>query len=300
MSMISLATDGSESSVRDYVKLLKPGVMALVVFTGACGLLVAPGTMHPLLMAVAVLCIAAGSGAGAAINMWYDRDIDAVMHRTLQRPLPSGVIPPEEALAMGIIIGLSSVMLMGLAINWVAAFWLGFAIFFYAVIYTMWLKRRTPQNIVIGGAAGSFPPLIGWAAMTGSTPWEAWVLFAIIFLWTPPHFWALALYRNQDYQRARVPMMPVVRGLDHTKKQMLAYTLLLAPVCFLPCVLGVNGWLYGIAATLLNGQFIYHAVRVLKSESEKDYRRMFGFSILYLFAIFGAMVLDSWLMARLG
>ena len=302
-----LETPRPESSAKDVWSLLKPGVMTLVVFSGAVGLCLAPhgagGTLHPILQAIAILCIALASGAGAAFNMWYDRDIDAIMQRTQNRPVPAGRIAPDDALVIGFMLSLVSIGLMGLALNWMAASVLGFAIFFYAVIYTMLLKRRTPQNIVIGGAAGAFPPVIGWLAASPDLAALPWVLFAIIFLWTPPHFWALALYRNQDYQRANVPMMPVVRGLDSTKRQMLFYALLLLPVTLLPLLpLGEAtarlGYLYGAGALLLGLRFIHHAFIVLRSEDDKPARRMFGFSILYLFALLGLMGLDALLQAQ--
>jgi protoheme IX farnesyltransferase len=278
------------STAKDVLTLLKPGVMTLVVFSGVVGLYLAPGNLHPFLQVVAIFCIALGSGAGAAFNMWYDSDIDAVMQRTQKRPIPAGRIAADDALVIGFGCALLAVGLMGLAVNWMAAGVLAFAIFFYAVIYTMWLKRNTPQNIVIGGAAGAFPPVIGWLAVNPECAVLPWVLFGVIFLWTPPHFWALALYRNSDYVQAKVPMMPVVRGLASTKRQMLAYTLVLLPVTLLP-MLQLPGsaeqasWLYGVGALLLGLRFIQHAVIVLKSEDDKPARRMFGFSILYLFAL---------------
>ncbi|NBO18896.1 MAG: protoheme IX farnesyltransferase, partial [Proteobacteria bacterium] len=216
-----------ESTVGDFVTLMKPGVMSLVVFTGVAGMAVAPGHLHPLQMFLTLLCIALASGAGAAMNMWYDRDIDAIMARTASRPIPAGRVVPDDALAFGLFLGAFSVMIMGLALNWVAGLLLASAIAFYVLIYTMWLKRSTPQNIVIGGAAGAFPPMIGWAAVTGDITLESVLLFAIIFLWTPPHFWALALFKNGDYAKAGVPMMPVVKGAAHTKQLMIFYTWLL-------------------------------------------------------------------------
>lgn len=282
------------SSVKDFITLLKPGVMLLVVFTGIAGMVLAPGHLHPLLQAIAVLCIAVGSGAGGAINMWFDRDIDAVMLRTVNRPIPAGRIAPEDGLAFGLILAIASVSLMGLAINWVAAAFLAGAIGFYVFIYTVWLKRRTPQNIVIGGAAGAFPPVIGWAAMTGDGfALEAWIMFLIVFLWTPPHFWALALYRNGDYRRANVPMLPVVAGLAATKRQMLVYTLILLPVTLIPCFIGMSTALYGIIAFLLGAEFIRRAILVMRSDDDRPARAMFGYSILYLFAVFLALLLDK-------
>jgi len=282
----------SGAEVGDYVALLKPRVMSLVVFTGVAGLVVAPGTIHPLLAAVAVLCIAVGAGAAGAINMWYDRDIDAMMARTCKRPIPAGRIQPAEALAFGVVLSLFAVMLMGLAVNWTAAVLLALANGFYVFVYTVWLKRRTPQNIVIGGAAGAFPPMIGWAAITGTVSLESAVLFLIIFLWTPPHFWALALYRAGDYAKAGVPMLPVVAGKAETRKWMLVYTLLLFPVTLAPTVLGIAGLVYGVAAVALGGAFVFLALRVLSQATDESARRMFGFSVLYLFLLFALLIVD--------
>ncbi|WP_374654666.1 heme o synthase [Dongia sp.] len=278
--------------VGDFWALLKPRVMSLVVFSGFAGLYVAPGHVHPLIGAVAVLCIAVAAGASGAMNMWYDRDIDSVMSRTCGRPIPKGYVAPEQALAFGLTLSVFAVMLMGLAVNLTAAALLAFTIFFYVVIYTMWLKRRTPQNIVIGGASGAFPPMIGWAAVTGRIDIASIALFLLIFMWTPPHFWALALWRNPDYAKAGVPMMPVVAGMQATKRQMLVYTLLLAPIALAPVYLGVAGWIYGATAIMLNVGFIYHAWRVLKSDDMKWPKRMFGFSLLYLFLHFAMLVID--------
>jgi protoheme IX farnesyltransferase len=283
---------GSRAQVADFIALLKPRVMSLVVFSGFAGLYLAPGGIHPLLAAVAVLCIGVGAGAAGAINMWYDRDIDAMMERTRLRPIPSGRMAPEEALAFGVTLSIFAVMLMGLAVNWMAAALLAAASAFYVFIYTIWLKRRTPQNIVIGGAAGAFPPMIGWAAVTGSVSLESIALFAIIFFWTPPHFWALALYRQGDYAKAGVPMLPVVAGKATTKKQMLIYTVLLFPLTLLPALLGITGMLYAAVAGVLSGCFVLLALKVLRSDSNKPARDMFGFSILYLFALFGLMIVD--------
>ena len=240
----------------DYLRLLKPRVMSLVVFSGLAGLLVAPGTLHPVLAIVAVLCIAVGSGAAGAINMWYDRDIDGLMERTKLRPIPDGRVAPGDALSFGIVLAVGAVAIMGLAVNIFAAALLALAILFYIFIYTMWLKRRTPQNIVIGGAAGAFPPMIGWAAVTGDISVGSLVLFALIFFWTPPHFWSLALYRSGDYKKAGVPMLPVVAGKRETKLQMLYYTILLLPLAVLPTVLGVVGWLYGTVSIIM-GLFLW-------------------------------------------
>ena len=284
------------SGVRDFVRLLKPRVMSLVVFTGVVGLWLAPASVHPLLAVIAVACIAMGSGAAGAINMWFDRDIDAVMTRTAERPIPTGRVAPDDALVFGIMLSLASVMLMGLATNWVAAGLLALAILFYVFIYTMWLKRRTPQNIVIGGAAGAFPPLIGWAAATGDIVLAPLALFAIIFFWTPPHFWALALYRSGDYARAGVPMLPVVAGREATKRQMLFYTLVLLPLVLAPYALGVAGPVYAIGTFLLGSWFVGCAWRVLREPEragDRQARRMFGVSILYLFLVFTLLLVDG-------
>jgi heme o synthase len=280
------------TSAGDYVVLLKPRVMSLVVFTGFVGLYLAPGHLNPLLAAVAVLCIAVAAGAAGAINMWYERDIDLLMERTRNRPLPAERMAPGEALGFGCVLAGASVMVMGLALNWVAAALLALTIGFYVFVYTIGLKRRTPQNIVIGGASGAFPPLIGWAAATGEVGWPAFALFALIFFWTPPHFWALSLYRAGDYARAGVPMLPVVAGPRETKKQMLLYTLVLWPVAVAPALLHVTGWIYGIAAVALSALFTLMACRVLAGTDTGYARQMFGFSILYLFLLFLLMALD--------
>ena len=286
----------------DFVTLLKPRVMVLVVFTGLAGLVAAPESIHPVLAAVAILSIALGAGAAGAINMWYDRDIDAVMERTRLRPLPQGLIDPSDALAFGVIVSGAAVMLMGLAVNWLAAALLAAASFTYVFVYTMWLKRRTPQNIVIGGASGAFPPMIGWAAATGRIDLAAVVLFLIIFFWTPPHFWALSLYRAGDYERAGVPMMPVTAGPVSTKRQMLAYTLLLLPLAAVPYFLDIAGPLYLAGALLLGGLFVGAAVAVLRDPTHRSARRMFAYSILYLFLLFALLMLDAahGPLARLG
>jgi protoheme IX farnesyltransferase len=283
------------STVRDYFTLLKPGVMTLVVFTGAVGLLIAPGHLHPFLALVAIGCIAVASGAAASINMWYDRDIDIHMKRTMNRPIPAGRVPADEALSLGIFLSIVSVTVMAVAINLVAAILLAVSIGFYVFVYTMWLKRRTPQNIVIGGAAGAFPPMIGWAAVTGGIDLNSVALFMIIFMWTPPHFWALALFRCGDYAKVGVPMMPVVAGDVATKKQMLVYTILLLPVTLVPYFTGLLGVFYAVTAGLTGLWFLRHAWRVLRNAEEKAPQKMFGYSILYLFVLFGAMVADIWL-----
>ena len=283
------------AAVGDYLQILKPRVMSLVVFTGFVGLVVAPGHLHPVLAAVAVLCIAVGAGASGAINMWYDRDIDAVMRRTASRPLPAGRMMAGEALGFGVVLAVFAVAVMGLAVNWVAAELLALTIAFYVFVYTMWLKRRTPQNIVIGGAAGALPPLIGWAAVTGDVGWGAVALFAIIFFWTPPHFWALSLYRAGEYEAAGVPMLPVVAGARETKRQMLLYTLMLWPATLAPWLLGRAGPLYAVCAGGLSLLFTGAALRVWREGSdggERQARQMFAFSLLYLFLIFTALLAD--------
>jgi heme o synthase len=279
--------------VGDYVALLKPRVMSLVVFTGFAGLYLAPGHLHPVLAVIAMLCIAVGAGAAGAINMWYDRDIDAVMRRTQGRPLPAGRMAPGDALGFGAVLAGASVLVMGLGVNWAAAALLALTIAFYVFVYTMWLKRRTPQNIVIGGAAGAFPPIVGWAAVTGDVGLPALLLFALIFFWTPPHFWALSLYRAGDYAKAGVPMLPVVAGLRETKKQMLAYTIVLWPVAVAPALLGIAGWIYGAAALLLSAAFTAAAVRVWHDDGDRSAKHMFAFSILYLFLLFALLVVDK-------
>lgn len=285
------------SSVRDFITLLKPGVMSLVVFTGLSGMMLPQisgiGHINLFQQLITLLCIALGSGAGAAMNMWYDRDIDAVMNRTRNRPVPAGRIVPDDALAFGLFLSALAIMFMGLALNWVAAFILAFAIFFYVVIYTMLLKRRTPQNIVIGGAAGAFPPIIGWAAVTGDVTLHSFLLFMIIFLWTPPHFWALALYKNADYTKAGIPMMPVVAGAQSTKRQMLFYTYILTFCTLLLPVLGMAGWIYTIFAFILDVTFLYYVHKVLTDSGDKWSRKTFMFSIIYLFALFTIMVVDG-------
>ena len=291
-SVLLPLTGGSTAAVGDYIEVLKPRVMSLVVFTGFVGLVIAPGHLHPVLAAVAVLCIAIGAGAAGAINMWYERDIDAVMRRTADRPLPAGRMMPGEALGFGVVLAVGSVLVMWLAVNLAAAGLLALTIAFYVFVYTIWLKRRTPQNIVIGGAAGAFPPLIGWAAVTGGIGWGAVALFAIIFFWTPPHFWALALYRADDYAEAGVPMLPVVAGARETKRQMLLYTLVLWPVSLAPWLLGVAGFAYGAGALALSVLFTVCALRVCRDDGDRAARRMFGFSLLYLLLIFSLLLVD--------
>ncbi|RYE07247.1 MAG: protoheme IX farnesyltransferase [Hyphomicrobiales bacterium] len=282
--------------VEDYFALLKPRVMSLVVFTAIIGLLLAPGGINPVLGIIAILCIAIGAGGSGALNMWYDADIDRVMSRTLNRPIPSGRVTPGEALAMGIICSGFSVAILGLATNWAAAGLLAFTIFFYAVVYTMWLKRSTPQNIVIGGAAGAFPPMVGWAAVTGDISLASVVLFLIIFLWTPPHFWALALYKQGDYGAAGIPMMPNVKGERSTKLQILVYSVILAIVSLAPVAIGMSGWLYGAVAAITGASFVWFAWRLYRSTEtvamKKLARSLFTYSLGYLFVVFLALIVD--------
>ncbi len=282
-----------EARVSDYVALLKPRVMSLVVFTGLVGLVLAPGHIHPVLGAVAIICIAVAAGAAGAINMWYDRDIDALMSRTQNRPLPAGRMEPGEALGFGVVLAVGSVTVMALAVNWTAAALLALTIGFYVFVYTIWLKRRTPQNIVIGGAAGAFPPMVGWAAVTGDVALGSIALFALIFMWTPPHFWALSLYRQGDYKRAGVPMLPVVAGDRETRKQILLYSILLMPVSLAPWALDVSGMIYAIAAIALGAVFLGLAIRVRINDAERHARKLFMFSIFYLFGLFLALLADG-------
>jgi protoheme IX farnesyltransferase len=282
------------SEVKDYISLLKPRVMSLVIFSGLTGLLIAPGTIHPFLGFISILAISLGSGASAAINMWYDRDIDAVMERTKKRPIPAGKILPEDALQYGIILSFISVLIMAVCINLISATILLSAILFYVFIYTMWLKRTTPQNIVIGGAAGAFPPMIGWSAVTGNITIEPIILFLIIFFWTPPHFWALALYKNSDYTKAKVPMLPVTHGLAHTKLQILLYTILLIPITLSPIYIGFMHNIYLIGSILLNAYFLYLAIQLYRAKDIKLAPKLFGYSISYLFLLFGLMIADHY------
>jgi heme o synthase len=282
--------------LRDYAILLKPRVMSLVVFTALVGMLLAPTTVDPVVGIIAITCIALGAGASGAINMWYDRDIDSVMQRTMNRPLPAGRLRPRAALLLGAILATASAATMALLVNVIAAALLALTIAYYVFVYTVWLKRRTPQNIVIGGASGALPPMIGWAAASGDLGWGALALFAIIFLWTPPHSWALALFRKGDYDRAGVPMMPVVAGERSTRAQILAYTCLLVPATFLPMLVGTSGWLYGLCAAGLGATMLGHALRVYRDKDARSARGLFFFSILYLFLIFAALLLDRALM----
>ena len=287
---------------RDLLALTKPKVMRLVVYTGLAGLLAAPGPVNIILGFTAVLCIALAAGAAGALNQWYESDIDALMKRTAGRPLPDGRMTRQTALHFGVGLSIFSVVLMELATNWVAAAWLAVSILFYVLVYTVWLKRRTAQNIVIGGAAGAFPPLIGWAAATGHVTTMPILLFAIIFLWTPPHFWALSLFVRMDYAAAGVPMMPVVAGLTSTRRQVLLYTLPMVAAAVAPWALGYTGWIYGVTAVILNAIFLMLAIAVSRNTASEPAqmgpeKRLFAFSILYLFVLFGALVADRMFIA---
>lgn len=285
----------SAADPADYIALLKPKVMTLVVFAGFVGLYLTPAfdTLHPVLAATAMICLALGAGAAGAINMWYDRDIDARMTRTQNRPVPAGRIDPDSALAFGVFMAVASVITMGLALNWLAAGLLAFSIVFYAVLYTMILKRHTSQNIVIGGAAGAFPPMIMAAAASGEIKPVSVALFALIFFWTPPHFWALALLIKDEYARVGVPMLPVTHGAATTKIYMLIYTIILLPISVLPTILGATGWIYGAGAILLSSLFIWSAVVVWRAPDASRARAMFGYSIVYLFALLCLMMMDK-------
>ena len=299
MLLASSAMQGTDW--RDWLNLLKPRVVSLVVFTGAIGLFLAPGHLHPVLALAAILCIAIGAGAAGALNMWWERDIDALMQRTRRRPIPAGRLPERDALGFGVTLAVGSVLVMGLATNLVAAAWLAVSIGFYVFIYTMWLKRRTSQNIVIGGAAGAFPPIIGWAAVTGDVSTLPWLLFAIVFFWTPPHFWALSLYACRDYGRAGVPMLPVTSGARTTRWHILAYTLPLGAVSVLPWALGYTGIIYGLTATVMSAGFFAGALWILfdrqdasgaSLSGDRPARLVFRYSLLYLAVLFLALAAD--------
>jgi heme o synthase len=294
MSVTIIRADASVAGVGDYFELMKPRVMSLVVFTALVGLVVARGHIHPLIGFTALLCITIGAGAAGALNMWYDADIDARMARTAGRPIPRGRIKPGEAAGFGFTLATFAVVTLGLLVNVVAAALLAFTIFFYVVIYTIWLKRSTPQNIVIGGAAGALPPMIGWAAATGGLTIEPIVLFLIIFFWTPPHFWALSLYRSDDYARAGIPMLPVVAGERVTRRQILLYTLVLTPLGVAPWLLGYAGAAYGAVAVLLGAVMIVLALRVHgERHGYAASKQLFAFSILYLFLLFAMLLIDA-------
>ena len=293
-----LAVINSQSSVEDYISLLKPRVMMLAVFTSLCGLWLAPVSIHPFMFVLSIFCISLGAGAAGAINMWFDRDIDSLMERTKKRPIPKGKIEAENALGFGILLSVISVLILVLSLNYFAAFLLAFSIFFYIFIYTIWLKRRTPQNIVIGGAAGAFPPVIGWVCSTGELNVFPLILFLLIFIWTPPHFWALALYKDIEYSKAKVPMLPVVSGHRNTKVQVFIYSLLLMIVSTLPYFFKYSGIFYLTTSIILGCIFLYLAFKVLKSEDSKKTPfapSLFKFSILYLYLIFSSLVIDSYL-----
>jgi protoheme IX farnesyltransferase len=293
MSFTLARVEPSVAGVGDYIELMKPRVMSLVVFTAFVGLLVAPGHVHPVIGFTALLCIAVGAGAAGALNMWYDADIDARMARTAARPIPAGRLAPGEALAFGLTLATGAVVVLGLLVNVFAAVLLAVTIAFYVVVYTMWLKRTTPQNIVIGGAASALPPMIGWAAVTGGVAVEPFVLFLIIFFWTPPHFWALSLYRTDDYARAGIPMLPVVAGAQETRRQILLYTLVLAPLGAAPWLLGYASAFYGTVALATGAVMIALALRVrTEQRGHTASRQMFAFSILYLFLLFAMLLVD--------
>jgi protoheme IX farnesyltransferase len=291
----SIIIRGSYAGIGDYVALTKPRVMSLVVFTALVGLMVAPGGIDPFAGLIALICIAAGAGAAGALNMWYDADIDALMARTAMRPIPGGRVSRPEALVFGLMLGTCAVLSLGTFLNIAAAALLAFTIFFYVVVYTMWLKRRTPQNIVIGGAAGALPPVIGWVAAAGNVGLEPLILFLIIFLWTPPHFWALSLNLAGEYARAGVPMLPVVAGRAETKRQILLYSVLLAAVSLLPWVSGFAGAIYGAAAAMLGAIMIFLSWQVRRSNDKERQpaRRLFVFSMLYLVLLFGVLLMNA-------
>jgi len=296
---IDMDVEGSatlDPSLGDYVSLLKPRVMSLVVFTALVGIVAAPMTINPVIGFASLLCIAIGAGASGALNMWYDADIDVKMQRTKGRAVPMGRVKPGEALGFGLFLSGFSVLSLGFFANWMAASLLAFTIFFYAVVYTMWLKRSTPHNIVIGGASGAFPPMVGWASVTGSVEIESIALFAIIFLWTPPHFWALALYRCRDYANAGVPMLPVVAGADETRRQIMIYSILLVPAAISPVILGFGGVLYALASLVSSGFFIVYAWRVYQVRegvgADRAAQKLFKFSIFYLFLLFAVLLVE--------
>jgi protoheme IX farnesyltransferase len=293
---IELSPRISEADVADYIALLKPRVMSLVIFTALVGLAIAPGHFHPVLAFTSLLCIAVGAGASGALNMALEGDIDAKMTRTANRPIPRGRITSAEAMAFGMTLAFFSVMTLGILVNWIAGSLLAFTIFFYVVIYTIWLKRRTAQNIVIGGAAGALPPVVAWAAATGSVAIEPLLLFLIIFFWTPPHFWALALFRSEDYARAGVPMLPVVAGADATRLQILLYTIVLVAVAAAPWLLGYFDTVYGVTSLILGACMLALAVNVYRRrarvESLRATRKLFAFSIFYLFALFATLLVE--------
>ena len=283
--------DNIGGSVKDYFMLMKPRVMSLVIFTAISGMLLAPGNIHPLIAFVAVLCIAIGAGSAAAINMWYDRDIDAIMKRTQKRPIVTGAVKADEALAFGAIIGIIAVIMMAVSVNIISAVLLAFTILYYVYIYTIWLKRTSVQNVVIGGVSGALPPIIGWTSVTGNISWQAFSLFAIIFIWTPPHSWALALYRADDYKNCNVPMMPVIKGILYTKKQIMLYSILMFFISLAPYFLNISTYLYLITAIISGLIFLYYAVNLFTdTEQNQVAKKLFWYSILYLFIIFLSLI----------
>jgi protoheme IX farnesyltransferase len=301
--MTSAAVTPLPAEWRDFFALTKPRVMSLVVFTGLCGLLAAPGSIHPVIGFTAVLCIALGAGGAGALNQWWEADLDAGMKRTAKRPLPGGRMERVNARDFGVALSVASVLVMGLAVNWLAAIILAISILYYAVVYTIWLKPRTPQNIVIGGGAGAFPPLIGWVAVTGDITLMPVLLFAIIFVWTPPHFWALALFVQTDYAKVGIPMLPVVKGETATRRQIFAYSLILFVVSLAPWWIGGTGAIYGVAAAVLSGLFVLISVpvglrRSVENDRMKPEKRLFGYSVLYLFALFAALVADRLILGQ--
>ena len=289
-SMASAGSDPALAEPRDFFALLKPRVMSLVIFTAFVGLVAAPGTIHPVIGAAAIFCIALAAGASGALNMWYEADIDAKMNRTKNRPIPGGRIDRGSVLGFGLTLSIVSVAMMALMVNWLSAGLLAFTIFFYVVVYTMWLKRLTPQNIVIGGASGALPPVVAWAAVTNTVSIESLVLFAIIFIWTPPHFWSLSLFCSDDYERAGVPMLPVVAGEKETRNQIFIYSMLLAPLGVLPWAMGFAGSVYAIVSMTFGAVFMYLATRVWKDDGEEgEARKLFAFSIMYFFVLFAVI-----------
>lgn len=283
--------DNLGGSIKDYFMLMKPRVMSLVVFTAISGMLLAPGNIHPLIAFVSILCITISAGSAAAINMWYDSDIDAIMKRTKKRPIVTGAVKADEALAFGIIIGTIAIIMMAVSVNIISAILLAFTILYYICIYTIWLKRRSVQNVVIGGVSGALPPIIGWASVTGNISWQAFALFAIIFIWTPPHSWALALYRSDDYKNCNVPMMPVIKGVLYTKKQILFYSVAMFLISLWPYFLKISNYLYLITAIIFGLIFLYYAVSLF-ADTVQNYaaKQLFWYSVLYLFIIFFSLI----------
>ncbi|WP_353276459.1 heme o synthase [Wolbachia endosymbiont (group B) of Villa cingulata] len=282
-----------ESTILDFWHLLKPRIMYLVVFTAIAGMVAAPGSIHPFLALISLMCIALGSGSAGAINMWYDRDIDLVMERTKNRPIPARRVSAESALEFGITLGILSVFIMAIAVNYVSAALLAVSILFYVFVYTIWLKRRTPQNIVIGGAAGAFPPMIGWAVVTDSVSWESFILFLIIFMWTPPHFWALSLNRSEDYVKASIPMFNVIHGPKKTRKHILIYSVLLVLTSLLPALFLKKSLFYLSMAIIEGCVFIWFAISVIRLKSHSSQKKMFSYSISYLFSLFASIIFCS-------